>query len=62
MVGDPLIRRRGPWRSIKPVEFAPLEWMDWFNQRRVLEPLGDTPPAEPEGLFYAELESCAVAA
>lgn len=57
-----LIRRRGPWRSIQPVEFAPLEWMDWFNQRRILEPIGDIPPAEAEALFYAEPETSAVAA
>jgi transposase InsO family protein len=37
-----LIRRRGPWRGFEPVEFATLEWVDWFNNRRVLEPIGDT--------------------
>lgn len=45
-----------------PSSSPPLEWMDWFNQRRVLEPIGDTPPAETDALFYAELETRAVAA
>ena len=57
-----VIRRRGPWRSIEPVEFATLEWVDWFNHRRILEPIGNIPPAEAEARFYAELENRAVAA
>ena len=57
-----VIRRRGPWRSIEPVEFATLEWVDWFNHRRILEPIGNIPPAEAEARFYAELEHRAVAA
>ena len=57
-----LICRRGPWRSIEPVEFATLEWVDWFNHRRILEPIGNIPPAEAEARFYAELEHRAVAA
>jgi len=47
-----LIRRRGPWRSVEPVEFATLEWVDWFNNRRLLEPIGDMPPVEFEQLYY----------
>jgi hypothetical protein len=43
-----VIRRNGPWRSIEEVEFATLEWVDWFNNRRLLEPIGDIPPAEFE--------------
>jgi hypothetical protein len=43
-----VIRRRGPWRSLEAVEFASLEWMDWFNHRRLLEPIGNIPPAEAE--------------
>jgi putative transposase len=43
-----VIRRRGPWRCIDDVEFAVLEWVDWFNHRRLLEPLGHVPPAEYE--------------
>jgi hypothetical protein len=41
-----VIRRRGPWRSLEAVEFATLEWVDWFNNRRLLEPIGGIPPAE----------------
>ena len=53
---------RGPWRSIDAVEFATLEWVDWFNNRRLLEPIGNIPPAEAEANYYAELETRAVAA
>lgn len=41
-----VIRRRGPWRSFEAVEFATLEWVDWFNNRRLAEPIGNIPPAE----------------
>ena len=41
-----VIHRRGPWRSLEAVEFATLEWVDWFNHRRLLEPIGNIPPAE----------------
>jgi transposase InsO family protein len=44
-----VIRRRGPWRSLQAVEFATLEWVDWFNRRRLLEPIGNVPPAEALG-------------
>jgi putative transposase len=57
-----VIRRRGPWRSLEAVEFATLEWVDWFNHRRLLEPIGNIPPAEAEARFYDELETRAVAA
>jgi len=43
-----VIHRKGPWRGIDDVEFATLEWVDWFNNRRLLEPIGDIPPAEFE--------------
>jgi transposase InsO family protein len=43
-----VIRRRGPWRNVEAVEYATLEWVDWFNTRRLLEPIGDVPPAEFE--------------
>ena len=46
------IRRRGPWRGVKDVEFATLSWVDWFNNRRLLGPLGDRPPAEFEADYY----------
>ena len=51
-----LIHRRGPWRSFEAVEFATLEWVDWFNHRRLLEPIGNIPPAEAEDRYYAMLE------
>jgi putative transposase len=47
-----VIRRNGPWRNIEEVEFATLEWVDWFNNRRLLEPIGDIPPVEFEQLYY----------
>ena len=46
-----LVRRRGPWRRIDEVEYATLEWVDWFNHRRLLEPIGYVPPAEFEAAF-----------
>jgi transposase InsO family protein len=49
-----LVRRRGPWRGIDEVEYATLEWVDWFNHRRLLEPIGDVPPAEFEAAFHRE--------
>jgi len=57
-----VIHRRGPWRSFEAVEFATLEWVDWFNNRRLLEPIGNIPPAEAEANFYAALEQSARAA
>ena len=47
-----VIRRGGPWKGIDDVEFATLEWVDWFNHRRLLEPIGDVPPAEFEDAYY----------
>lgn len=46
-----VIRRRGPWRGFDDVEYATLEWVAWFNQQRLLEPLGYLPPAEYEEQF-----------
>jgi len=57
-----VIHRRGPWRSFEPVEYATLEWVDWFNNRRLLEPIGNIPPAEAEERYYAMLEQPAMAA
>lgn len=57
-----VIHRRGPWRSFEAVEFATLEWVDWFNNRRLLEPIGNVPPAEAEAAYYAQLEVTAMAA
>ena len=47
-----VIRREGPWRGIEPVEFATLDWVCWYNQRRILEPLGYVPPEEFEDMYY----------
>jgi putative transposase len=49
-----VIRRRGPWRSVDAVEYATLVWVDWFNNRRLLEPLGYIPPAEFEAAYYQQ--------
>ena len=57
-----VIHRRGPWRNAEAVEFAALEWVDWFNHRRLLEPIGNIPPAEAEARYYAQIESLAMAA
>lgn len=57
-----VIHRRGPWRSIQSVEFATLEWVDWFNNRRLLEPIGNIPPAEAEERYYAQTTEHAIAA
>jgi putative transposase len=57
-----VIHRRGPWRSFEAVEFATLEWVDWFNNRRLLEPIGNIPPAEAEERYYAMPEEPAMVA
>ena len=57
-----VIHRRGPWRSFEAVEYATLEWVDWFNNRRLLEPIGNIPPAEAEANLDAALETETVAA
>jgi transposase InsO family protein len=50
-----LIQRQGPWRHLEAVEFATLAWVDWFNTRRLLEPIGYVPPAEYEASYYHQL-------
>ena len=55
-----VIHRRGPWRSLEAVEYTKLEWVDWFNNRRLLEPIGHVPPAE--AAYYAGLEAPATLA
>ena len=57
-----VIRRRGPWRTLEAVEFATLEWVDWFNNRRLLEPIKNVPPAEAEERYYAQTQETALAA
>lgn len=57
-----IIHQRGPWRSVDDVEYATLEWVDWFNHRRLLQPIGDIPPAELEQSYYRQqLESAKTA-
>ena len=51
-----VIRPRGPWRSLEAVEFATLEWVDWFNIRRPLEPIGHVPPAEAEAAYNEQID------
>src|SRR5680860_905045 len=50
-----LIRGQGPWKTLQDVEFATLEWVDWFNHRRLFESIGNIPPAEREEIYYATL-------
>ena len=54
-----VIRRRGPWRNLESVEYATLEWVDWFNNKRLLEPIGNIPPAEFEQAYYDGVEASA---
>jgi putative transposase len=49
-----VIRRQGPWRHLEAVEFATLDWVNWFNHRRLLEPIGYVPPAEYEARYYEQ--------
>jgi putative transposase len=57
-----VIHARGPWRSLDAVEYATLEWVDWFNNRRLLEPIGHVPPAEFEAEYYRQQSGLAIAA
>ena len=52
-----VIRRRKSWRTMDEVEMETLKWVDWFNHRRLLEPIGNIPPAEAEETFYANLNT-----
>jgi len=57
-----VIHHRGPWRGLDDVEYATLEWVDWFNHRRLLEPIGHVPPAELEAAYERrQTESAMVA-
>jgi len=50
-----VIHRKSSWRRIDDVELATLKWVDWFNNRRLLEPIGNIPPNEAEELYYARI-------
>ncbi len=52
-----VIGKQGPWRSLQTVEYATPEWVDWFNNRRLLGPIGDVPPAERERAYYMQEET-----
>jgi transposase InsO family protein len=55
-----VIHHRGPWRNIDAVEYATLEWVDWFNNRRLLEPIGNVPPMEFETAYYRQRDESAI--
>jgi putative transposase len=55
-----LIRKRGPWKTIDDIEIATLEWVDWYNQRRLHSAIGNIPPAEYEASYYAQEEPATV--
>ena len=57
-----VIHRRGPWRSLEAVEVATLERVDWVNNRRLLAPIGNIPPAEAEARFHAQSNELAMVA
>jgi putative transposase len=57
-----VIHRRGPWGNLEAVEFVTLTWVDWFNNRRLLEPIGNIPPAEAEERYFAILNEQPIAA
>ena len=57
-----VIEPRGPWKSFDAVEYATAEWVEWFNNKRLLGPIGDIPPAEAEEAFWQALEPAAIAA
>ncbi len=57
-----VIRRRGPWRNLEAVEFATLEWIAWFNNHRLLEPIGNIPPVELEEAYYRHQDTPALMA
>jgi transposase InsO family protein len=57
-----VIHHRGPWKGREAVEYATLEWVDWFNNRRLLEPIGNVPPIERETEYYQQLEESGQAA
>jgi transposase InsO family protein len=57
-----VIHHRGPWKNLEEVEYATLEWVDWFNNRRLLEPIGNVPPAEFEMQYLQQQNESAIPA
>jgi putative transposase len=56
-----LVRKHGPWKTIDELEIATLEWVDWYNHRRLHSSIGDIPPAEYENNYYTNNEPDTVA-
>ena len=54
--------KRGPWRTVDEMVYATLRWVDWFKNGRLLDPIGNIPPAELEIAYYRQLEESAMAA
>ena len=52
-----MIYTSGPWKGLHEVEQANLTWVEWFNHRKIMEPIGDMPPIEYENLYYQQAES-----
>ena len=57
-----VILRKGPWKNSEDVELKALQWVDWFNNRRLLEPIGYVPPVEYEAMYYQQQMAPAVVA
>ena len=57
-----VIHRLGPWKSADAVEWETMNWVDWFNNSGLLEPIGHIPPAQAEASYYAALEKTQMAA
>jgi transposase InsO family protein len=57
-----VIHHQGPWRSLAAVEVATMNWVDWYNNRRLLGSIGDMPPAEAEASYHAALVGTPMAA
>ena len=53
---------RQSWKNREAVELATLTWVDWFNHRRLLAPIGNIPPAEAEEVYYRQLNEFTIAA
>jgi transposase InsO family protein len=52
-----VIHRLGSWKSVGAVEWETLKWVDWFNKRRLLEPIGYRTPTEAEEAYYANMNT-----
>ena len=52
-----VINTIGPWRSRRDVEWEVLKWIDWYNNRRLLAPIGYIPPVEADEAYFADLKT-----